>query len=449
MCPNIGVQMSIDFQHVKKVIKAQVPTIAGVGVQNMGVAYNVDPSLAGNARFFKKLAGTVNLLAPNVTYICDQPTPASRNGVIFKDFQPEVGDILQFGLVQYLVERQEDGDEYPITYLQPALQEATVEGSIFRRVAVPIQVVAQITARSMDVISKWPLVAGDTLQIGQKRYRIEVINANPSSDRWDVGFTTEITDFNYDEGQCFLICNPAYISEAVTVGGKIGPFDLVFPIATQFKQDFDMTVLVELMSFDKVIKSYTQTTKSTAAMRFPLWEVPVSHSSLVCAERILGRMDYNGGAVGLSHGCILQWEDTFPSDQIDRWTIRYKINRPGRLVVRMDPNPPQVLEITTRGEGSLSIDGFNKLQHPVKRVQFAYTCTASNPSESDVIWIKDITPDNNLTRIRYTVLFESTLLYRSDHLLMSGPKAQPSLPDISLCTAEPDKLDAGFLLRKE
>lgn len=441
--------MTVPYKELVQVIKDQLPSISTANVINGGVGYIVDPDFTGTKRFFKVLAGDINFMAPDATLITAMDVPRGRNALIFDRFQPDEGDILSYGDVQYLVTNWIDG----ITYVDPVLQSDVIETAVFRKVAVRFQVRGQLTIRSLSIQTKYPIVVGDTLQVGNLDFRVVESQVN------NAGYTDVVVDkdfsLDYSDMTGYLIVNPYYQSNKIGIGKLAGPFDLVIPINTQFPNDFSVTVVVDLMSQAGVLKTYTRVATSTEPLRFPLYSVPVSCSSLACANRLEGVMDFNGSAVGLTDGCILQWKDDFPTDQVKRWMLRYESESAGKLVVRMDPNPAQVFNIKA-GPGNISVKGFLEQKEKVEDIKFIFLSEGgfhpnylqTSAKAIPTFWLRELIPETVASYVRYSILLESTELFRSDHMLFIGPRAQPSLPDVELCYSEIERLDSGWLLKR-
>jgi len=357
------------LEQIKNAIHSQLPTTANVNILNRGIAYNLDPKLTGDARFFKILEGAVRALAPDTTFSSFDHYNVGSNGIIFKQVTPDEGDALIFQGQQYIVTKVDDD----IAYVEPGLRVAVQEDDIFRRTATPIEMIAQRTPQILDVQSKHAIVEGDTLQFGQLLLTVgQSVPVATEVDRYDCTIVEPITDI-ISEVKGYMILNPSYVSELIPIQGTTGPFDLAFPISTQFYEDFTLSLKVELVSLSGVISNtYSFETSNNVSPRIPIYDIPISTSSIVCMNRLVGKMDYNGSRVGLSNGCMLEWVDDFPEDQVDSWQLSIDSEMEGNLVVRLDPNPAQVFPIIV-GAQSVTVQGFNSQPEKTKRFTIGFT----------------------------------------------------------------------------
>lgn len=438
--------MTIPFQSIKALVLEQMPGISDASIVNMGTAYNVDPVLTGYSRLFKRLSGDINLLAMHTSLLIDAGVPAGRGSVRFRQLLPGKGEILEFAGTQYrVVSIEATGD----AVLEPALQNDAPEESVFRRVALPIEVLSQLSIRAVAVRSEYRIVAGDSIQLGADMYRVEhtELNLRESDEEagqyhYELAIDSDLS-LDYGEQANYLLAAPLYVSEPIQLPGDLGPIDLTFPISTQFQDEFTLSVTVDLMAQNRVLRSYTQSTNSTMPLRFPVFEVAVPHECLMNLWRLEGYMDYNGSAVGLRANSMVEWREEFPTDQVGRWMMRVTCDSPGKLIVSMDNGHQQTLEVL-QGVSSLSIQGPRGMVQPPRVIRFAFS--SENPAA--MLWIREMMPETIASYVRFSIRFESETLFRSDHMLLCGPKAQPSLPSVSLCLESPEKLDAGYLLRR-
>lgn len=432
---------------IENLISQHFPAIVGSNIAIGGLAKAIDKEMYGKSRFFKRLDGEDIILALDLSGFSTISNTIGDSGIMLEGFSYPlvVGDILEFKGDQYRLDSITDG----ILYVNPPLLENVDVGEQFRLVAFEIDCQYQISDYSVKLYSRFQLDYLDDVQIENNVYQIlEALENSPNN--WTVTFIQKI-DNTVSNVKAIVKAKPLYISNPLTLERVSGPFEIAFPIATQFDSKFETTISLDLMhdAFN-VAKTVRQSSSSTSTIRSKILAMAISANNLVMWDRATGKIDFDGSRVGLAHNSAIQWEEDFPK-QVNIWTIPIKAEVSGKIIISMYPkfseNPVQQVRVIPAGSSVITIDGFEKYPDlDMRKIVIAFL--ADNVDAQDAyVWLSSMIPDTVYPFIRYRLSFNSEELWKHYHILIGNPRILPFLLDISLCYGS-QSLDAGYLLKR-
>jgi len=456
------------IQRIREIINGKLPAYNSAFVQVRGLAFPLDIFLAGRARFARKLGEVLAIwIADNATTLAADVTTYD-NKLVLDEVIPWVvpGSKLRLGnqVFVFVEDIVDDGFGLLLTETPITTFEAGSEVELY---AHPLQMNVSYAATPEDpedfisIISDHKIYPGDVITVGSYEHDVtEAILANTLEDgrfQYQLTLATGITS-NLSAGSytdVYLRAYPAYESLPLrtptlptTVIGSVGPF-LFDRVSGELFTDLNVEEIDIVTLYDT---SGAQISTSNMSKNEVIYGVSLSPDMFLFWDRVRGKIQWDGtkkafkaitdqyGVFQLHNMCV----PVFPPGQVTRWLARVEATVETKMVVELEPNPPQVFTIPAGTSTSVAIE-FPTTDAPIERIHIVFDTGTDNPEAA--VYMKSW--ETNTPSVGF--ISHATIAKVTGRFLWgsSGAFAKPYFLKLDYIRAQADlfaKLNSGLLV---
>jgi hypothetical protein len=452
------------IQKIHEVINGKLPSYNSAFINVRGIAFPLDIFLKGRLRFARKIGSSLSVWLPDNYTTLAEPLLVTQTKAILSlplNWVVPGSKVLINEQLQLVVEDVVDNGYGLLFENSPVLNSA--QGSSVSLFAHPLEVNGTFAPNTTFLIVKsdHKIYEGDEVNVGTVSYRIQVaiLDQTLPDGRFQYQLIVDpgipITLENERTDQVYLRAHPAYESPVLAVPtiangffGNVGPFlyDRVSgPFFTDMEaEEVDLIGLYDLNS-DLIGGSYFRISKN-----YLVQSVSISADSFLFWDRVRGKMQWSGDKQafisitddqGVSHIHFKCIPTILVGYEVSGWRCVIEAESNTKMVVELEPNPPQEFTIPANTQTIINID-FPSSGSDIERIHVLFSTEAPNSQ----VYMRSWQPDS----ITVSFISHATIAKVVGNTVWasSGVMAKPYFLKLDYIKAQVDllaKLDGGLL----